>query len=130
VKGKKENTMKITSDYVTNSSSANFILARKGKLSKEQIEKLIKEVESEYLGKIVLRHDASEQEIKDFFQDAYLTKKQAEEIFSALEAGMDIYEGNVSFEEAEYSIGELYEKIWESVKGEDNIKFIKEDLDY
>ena len=51
--------MKLTSDFVTNSSSANFIIARKGKLSKNQIQKLIKRIESKFLGEIVLRHDAT-----------------------------------------------------------------------
>ena len=32
--------MKITTDYVTNSSSANYVIARKGKLNKSQIKKL------------------------------------------------------------------------------------------
>ena len=122
--------MKITSDYVTNSSSANFILARKGKLSKKQIENLVKKIESEYLGEIVLRHDASEKEIKEYLDDAYLTDEQVKEIKAALKAGKDIYEGWVSFEGAEYHLGDLYEEIWDAVKGEENIDFIKEDLDY
>lgn len=122
--------MKITNDYVTNSSSANFILARKGALSEEQIKKLIKKVESEYLGKIVLRHDASEKEIKEYLDDTYLTDEQVKKLKAALKEGKDIYEGWVSFEEAEYHLGDLYEKIWAAVKDEENIDFIKEDLDY
>ncbi|WP_029546101.1 hypothetical protein [Selenomonas sp. AB3002] len=122
--------MKFTSDYVTNSSSANFILARKGKLSEKQIKRLIKAIESEYFGEVVLRHDATEEEVQSFLDDTYLTNEQEQEIRAELKAGKDIYEGSVSFEEAEYSIGDMYEKIWDAVKGEENISFIKEDLDY
>lgn len=122
--------MKITSDYVTNSSSANFILARKGKLSKNQIESLIKCIESDYFGEVVLAHDATEEEIQEYFDDSYLTEAQEKRIRKELKDGKDIYEGTVSYEEAEYHLRELYESILEAVEGEDNISIIKGDLDY
>lgn len=122
--------MKIISDYVTNSSSANFILARRGKLSEKQIKNLVKCIESEYLGKIVLKHNATEKEIKDFFNDNYISDDQEEAIRNELKEGKDIYEGYVSFEEAEYNIADMYDKIWSALDGEDNITFIKGDLDY
>ena len=122
--------MKLTSDFVTNSSSANFIIARKGKLSKNQIQKLIKRIESKFLGEIVLRHDATEEEIQAFLNDSYLSEKQEQMVRDELKDGKDIYEGTVSFEEAEYHIGAIYENVWAALDDEDNINFIKGDLDY
>lgn len=122
--------MKLTSDYVTNSSSANFILARKGKLTKSQIQKLIKCIESKFLGEVVLKHNASEEEIQNFLNDSYLSEQQEQMIRDELKDGKDIYEGMVTFEEAEYNIGTIYENVWNALDDGDNINFIKGDLDY
>lgn len=122
--------MKLTSDYVTNSSSANFILSRKGKLTKSQIQKLIKCIESKFLGEVVLKHNASEEEIQNFLNDSYLSEQQEQMIRDELKDGKDIYEGMVTFEEAEYNIGTIYENVWNALDDGDNINFIKGDLDY
>jgi len=122
--------MKITTDYVTNSSSANYIIARKGKLNKNQIKKLIECIESDFLGEIVLKHDATEEEIQNYLNDSYLTDEEEQMIRDELKEGKDIYEGMVSFEEAENDIAELYDDIWTALEDEDNICFIKGDLEY
>lgn len=122
--------MKITTDYVTNSSSANYIIARKGKLNKSQIKKLIECIESDFFGEIVLKHNATEEEIQNYLKDAYLTDKEEQMLREELKEGKDIYEGMVSFEEAENDIAELYDDIWTALEDEDNICFIKGDLEY
>ena len=122
--------MKITTDYVTNSSSANYVIARKGKLNKSQIKKLIECIESDFLGEIVLKHNATEEEIQNYLKDAYLTDEEEQMIRDELKDGKDIYEGMVSFEESEYTIGELYDDIWTALEDEDNINIIKGDLEY
>ena len=122
--------MKITTDYVTNSSSANYVIARKGKLNKSQIKKLIECIESDFLGEMVLKHDATEEEIQNYLKDAYLTDEEEQMLREELKEGKDIYEGMVSFEEAENDIAELYDDIWTALEDEDNINFIKGDLQY
>ena len=122
--------MKITTDYVTNSSSANYVIARKGKLNKSQIKKLIECIESDFLGEIVLKHNATEEEIQNYLKDAYLTDEEEQMLREELKEGKDIYEGVVSFEEAENDIAELYDDIWTALEDEDNINFIKGDLQY
>ena len=122
--------MKITTDYITNSSSANYVIARKGKLNKSQIKKLIECIESDFLGEMVLKHDATEEEIQNYLNDSYLTDEEEQMIRDELKEGKDIYEGMVSFEEAENDIAELYDDIWTSLEDEDNINIIKGDLEY
>ena len=122
--------MKITTDYVTNSSSANYVIARKGKLNKSQIKKLIECIESDFLGEMVLKHNATEEEIQNYLKDAYLTDEEEQMLREELKEGKDIYEGMVSFEEAENDIAELYDDIWTALEDEDNICFIKGDLEY
>ena len=101
-----------------------------GKLTKNQIQKLIKCIESEFLGEIVLKHDATEEEIQSFLNDSYLSEEQEQMIRDELKDGKDIYEGMVSFEEAEYNIGNIYDNVWTALEDEDNINVIKGDLDY
>ena len=92
--------------------------------------KLIECIESDFLGEIVLKHDATEEEIQNYLKDAYLTDEEEQMLREELKEGKDIYEGMFSFEESEYTIGELYDDIWTALEDEDNICFIKGDLEY
>jgi len=55
--------MKIRTDYVTNSSSSSFILARKEELSEAQKEAVLGYVARKMLGNAILTPSSSEEEI-------------------------------------------------------------------
>lgn len=128
--------MKIRCDFVTNSSSSSFILARKGGLSDRQKEAIIRLVERNYLGRPLLESGDSEQEIEDvfdrgWFHDGRITK---EKIKKLLADGFNIYVGRVDFEEAEYEIAEMYGDFWDALTenqdGEHAVEVLDGSLDY
>lgn len=121
--------MKVRTDFVTNSSSSSFILARKAELSEKQKEAIVDFVVKRMLGK---KAKISKDKVEEFLDKNYFDESYKDDICNALDEGKSIYTGWVSFEEADYTIGSLYEELWKALEKADGEAFcgIDTDLSY
>lgn len=120
--------MKIRNDFVTNSSSSSFVVARKGELTEKQKDAIIKFVESFFLGRKIEPTDENIEQIEEeLWRDS-----EKDKLHQVVKEGYDLYGGWVSFESADYDIGRIYERIWGvlSENGDGNFEVIDGDLSY
>lgn len=115
--------MKIRTDFVTNSSSSSFILARKGGLTEKQKQVITEYVESKMLGEEILAPGVSEEEMQKIFEENYIDKGDRERIRKALEEGKTIYSGWVSFDDGDYDLGDMYIGLWKKLEKADGDRF-------
>ena len=121
--------MKIRMDYVTNSSSSSFILARNEHLNEKQKDKIIEYVEKTFLGEKILTPESSEEEIQKSIEENYFSDKEESAIRHALQAGKNVYSDCVCFEECEYEIASFFENIWKIMGENDDGDFEEIDGD-
>ncbi len=130
--------MKIRIDFVTNSSSSSFILARKGEITEEQKNAVIDYIVKKMLGdKILASEDvkteaAMEEKVANLAETDYWFEEKQNEIKEALKSGKDIYVGTVNHERADGYYCDLFENIWRILEKNSNGNFeaIQDDLSY
>lgn len=116
--------MKYRSDFVTNSSSSSFMVAKKGELNEKQKEKIVEYIEGKFLGRKV----DSLNDIGDYYRkDGEIAKEGME----AMNNGFEVYAGCIDFEIPDDQ-SEIYSEIWKILEkySDGNFKSIDTDLSY
>ena len=112
--------MKIRKDFVTNSSSSSFILARNEELSEKQKEVIVNFVIEHFLGGY---EAVSEESLRRNLEHRYNANKLKRHVKSAVENGQKIYMGSVCFEMPDDSLADLYKELWKKLELADSDAF-------
>ena len=86
----------------------------------------------EFLGKKILSPESTETEIQEVAEEICYRGNSEEGVRDALAHGLEIYSGNVDFEEAGYHLTAMYNKIWRVLSKNADKNFVEIDtaLDY
>ena len=119
--------MKIRINFVTNSSSSNFILAHNGEFTEKQKNAVMEYICNNILGEKVLDSKSTDEEIREVAEE-YDSEEKQKAITKALKSGKDIYAGTIDNIEAEDNYYKLLQDIWHILEKTGDLEAIQADL--
>lgn len=120
--------MKIRLGFVTNSSSANYVIARRKELSEKQKAVIVDFVEKRFFGnRAASTHDEMKEICKDYWLDDDIGGVE-----EALKDGLDVCVGRIDYDHAEGSYADMFSDLWDALERADPDAFrqLRTDLSY
>ena len=124
--------MKVRMDFVTNSSSSSYLIAKKkdGQLSQESRNKLADLLIRKFLDSATVIEDLTEENARGHEMIEYKNKSIVEKAVDALKNGFQIAEGRIIWDNGDNELAELLSEVFKILEDDEAYRVIDDDLSY